>query len=114
MVTIADYKTYQREDGTDFQVLVVQGEVEAVRSKKTGKLYLTAKTAKVACTFDASMCQALIGTEMDGRIKKVKVDPYEYAIPETGEIITLNHRYEFVSELDDLETKPLKTMLAAA
>ena len=37
MVTIADYKTYQREDGTDFYVLVVQGEVEAVQSKETGR-----------------------------------------------------------------------------
>ena len=114
MVTIADYKTYQREDGTDFCVLVVKGEVEAVKSKETGRLYLTAKTANVACTFDAPMCQALIGTEMDGRIKKVAVDPYEYAIPETGEIITLSHRYEFVSELDDLETTPQKPMTLAA
>ena len=62
MVTIADYKTYQREDGTDFQVLVVQGDVEAVQSKETGRLYLTARTANVACTFDGRTCKSLIGT----------------------------------------------------
>lgn len=114
MVTIADYKTYQKEDGTSFNVLVVQGDVEAVQSKETGRFYLTMRTANVPCTFDERTCQSLIGTEMDGRIKKVMVDPYEYAIPKTGEIITLKHRYEYVSEVEAVEATPEKTLRIAA
>lgn len=56
MVTIVDYKTYQREDGTDFNVLIVQGGVEPVKSKITGKLYLTARKASVSSSFDEITC----------------------------------------------------------
>jgi len=33
---------------------------------------------------------------------KVEVEPYEYALPETGEIITLSHRWEYVKESDKI------------
>jgi len=99
MVTIVDYKTYQREDdGTEFHALVVQGGLEVVKSKETEKNYFTAKTARVACTFNEETCKQLIGTELPGRIQKVETEPYEYVIPETGEMITLTHRNEYVSE----------------
>ena len=98
MVTIVDYKTYQKEDGEDFCALVVQGGLEAVKSKKTKRTYFTARIARVACTFGEQMCQKLVGTEMPGSIRKVEVDPYEFAIPDTGEIIKLQHRNEYVGE----------------
>jgi hypothetical protein len=100
MVTIVDYKTYQKENGEDFHALVVQGGLEAVKSKETNRVYFTAKTARVSCTFGEEMCKKLLGTEMPGSIAKIEVDPYEYAIPDTGEIIHLSHRNEYVSEED--------------
>lgn len=102
MVTIVGYKTYSREDGSEFYALVVQGGVEAVKSQDTGRTYLTARQAKVACTFDENTCESLIGTTLDGKIKKVQVEPYEYMIPDTGELVTLEHRYEFINEIDDI------------
>ena len=105
MVTIVDYKTYQREDGSEFHALVVQGGVEAVKSKETGRLYLTARTAKVPCTFDEITCDALKGTTFPGSIRKVKVESYDYAIPSTGEIIHLTHRYEYVDEEESVLDK---------
>lgn len=96
MVTIVDYKEYQKEDGTNFCALVVQGGMEAIKSKETGRTYFTAKKAHVACTFNAEMCQSLIGNEIDGKVKRVEVEPYEYINPETGEIMTLSHRYEYI------------------
>lgn len=98
MVTIVDYKTYQKENGEHFFTLVVQGGIEAVKSKETNRTYLTAKTARVSCTFGEETCKGLIGTQMPGRITKSLVDPYEYAIPDTGEVITLSHRNEYMSE----------------
>ena len=100
MVRIVDYKTYQTEDGEEFFALVVQGGIAAVKSRETGKTYLTKQTARVSCTFDEETCKSLIGSEIAGRIVKVEVEPFEYALPETGEIITLTHRNEFVSEED--------------
>ena len=98
MVKIVDFKTYQKEDGTEFCTLKVQAGVEAVKSKETGKMYLTARTASVPCTFNEATCEALIGSELPGTIRKVIVEPYEYAVPSSGEIITLTERNEFVSE----------------
>ena len=102
MVTIVDYKTYQREDGTEFHILEVQGGVEAIKSKQTDRIYLTARMARVACTFNESMCKAAIGTTLEGRIEKVKTEPYQYNNPDTGEIVTLTHRYEFITQEESI------------
>ena len=37
---------------------------------------------------------------MPGIIKRVESVPYEYAIPETGELIKLAHTYEYAPERD--------------
>ena len=100
MVKIVDFKTYQKEDGSEFCALKVQAGVEAVKSKLTGKMYLTARTATVPCTFDEATCEALIGSDLPGTIRKVSVEPFEYTVPDTGEIITLTERNEFVNEED--------------
>ena len=107
MVTIVDYKGYQREDGTEFFQLIIQGGVEAVRSQETGRTYLTARKARMSCTFDEATCQSLIGSKLDGSIKKVEDEPYEYTIPTTGEIITLNYRWEYVSEEESVKNEHL-------
>ncbi|WP_159950903.1 hypothetical protein [Polaribacter septentrionalilitoris] len=98
MVKIVDFTTYQKEDGTEFCTLKVQAGVEAIKSKQTGRMYLTAKTARVPCTFSEEVCESLIGSELPGIIKKVTVEPYDYAVPDTGEIITLSERNEYISE----------------
>jgi len=58
-------------------------------------MYFTSKTCTVASTFDEETCKQIIGQEFPGEIVKVKTEPYEYALPETGEIITLEHRWEY-------------------
>ena len=98
MVTIVDYKNYERKDGTEFNILIVQGGVEAVTSQATGKAYLTARTARVSSTFNEVICKGLIGTQLPGAVRKVITEPYEYTVEETGEMISLSHRYEYISE----------------
>lgn len=103
MVTIVDYKTFHREDdGTEFQVLVVQGGTEAVKSKESNRTYLTARTANVPCTFNEVTCQNLIGDKLPGRIEKVDVDPYDYVIPDTGEVLNLNYRHEYIGKEESI------------
>lgn len=98
MVTIIDYKEATNKDGEIFNVLVLQGEVEMVKSKETGKYYATAKKARITSTFDEKVCQSLIGTQMPGEIQRVPCAAYQYQIPETGETITLEHTYEYNPE----------------
>jgi len=102
MVTIVGFKTYEKEDGTTFNSLVVQGGIEVVKNQETGRNYLTAKTARVSCTFDELTCETLKGTKLPGSVLKVDSEPYEYAVPNTGEILTLMHKYEYVSEEDSI------------
>jgi hypothetical protein len=102
MVTIVGYKTFEKENGENFYCLLVQGGLEAVKSQQTGKAYFTAKTVTVPTTFDELTCSGLIGEKINGVVKKVVTDSYDYTVSETGEIIQLNHRYEFVSEEDSI------------
>lgn len=98
MVRIVNYQKRTTEQGKDFFTLELQGGVEVVKSKETGKSYLTARKASMSCTFDEITCQSLIGTELPGSIKKVECDEYSYTIKDTGEVITLTHRYEYLED----------------
>ena len=102
MVRIIDFKTRSNEEGEEFNVLIVQGGVEPVKSKETGKLYFTARKASVPSTFDAETCKTLIGESFEGTIEKVSCEPYEYTIADTGEVIELDYRFEYVDETLDL------------
>ena len=98
MVRIINYKTRQREDGTNFYVFEVQGGIEMVKSKTSNQFYATAKKALVSTTFDEATCEGLLGSDMPGRVVKVKTEPYQYTIKDSGEIITLEHKYIYLPE----------------
>jgi hypothetical protein len=94
-IVIVDYKERTNSEGDNFFALIIEGEPEWVQSQETGKHYLTAKKTSVNSTFSEERCKQLIGTSMPGTIKKVSCESYEYTIPDTSEVITLNHTYEY-------------------
>ena len=96
MVRIVNYQKRTTEEGKEFFTLELQGGIEVVKSKETGKSYMTARKASMSCTFDELTCQSLIGTELPGSVKKIVCEEYSYTIKETGEIITLSHRFDYV------------------
>lgn len=98
MVRIINYKTRQREDGTEFYLLEVQGGIEMIQSKTTKQYYATAKKATVSTTFDEDTCRGLIGSEFPGKISKITTEPYQYTIKESGELVTLQHRYIYLPD----------------
>lgn len=98
MVRIINYKERQKENGESFFVLELQGGIEMVLSKVTNNFYATAKRAFIPSTFDEQTCSALIGTEMPGSIIKEDCEPFNYVVKETGEEITLNHRWVYVTD----------------
>jgi hypothetical protein len=101
MVKITDYNEREREDGTSFFTLELQGGLEMVQSKETGKFYATIRKTSIATTFDEETCKAVIGTEMSGTITKMEVEPYTYVVKETGEEITLTHRWVYVQDAQE-------------
>lgn len=98
MVRIVNYQKRTTEEGKDFFVLEIQSGITMVKSAATDKFYATANKATLSSTFDEETCKALIGTELAGKVEKVACEPYEYTIKDTGEIITLTHRFEYVDE----------------
>ena len=98
MVKVIEVKQSQNIEGKPFVSLKIQGGVEAVQSQQTGKMYLTVRTCYIPTTFDTATAESLIGSEMPGTVKKVESEPYEYTVKDTGEVVMLSHRYEYVPE----------------
>ncbi len=98
MLTIVDYKQRENSAGEKFFALIVQNGVELVKSNQSGRFYATARNASIPSTFDENTCKQLIGTQINGSIQRVECEPYDYTIPESGEVIQLNYRHEYVEE----------------
>lgn len=89
--------THLREGETgSFVSLELMGDVELVQSMNTGKFYATAKRCFVSSTFTEQQANDLIGTKLPGTIIRTDADPYEYTVPETGEVIELSHTYTYL------------------
>lgn len=98
MVRIVNYQQRESDDGNVFFALIIQGGVELVQSRETNNFYATARKASISSTFDEETCKSLLGTEISGEIAKIECEPYDYTIKETGEIIQLSHRYQYVPD----------------
>ncbi|HSD08175.1 hypothetical protein [Flavobacterium sp.] len=113
MVRIIDYKQRQTENGRAFFVLEISAGIEMVKSS-TNQFYATSKKAFIASTFDEQTCKALIGTEMPGNVVKKECQAYEYVVKETGELVTLTHRFVYEPEesISNKEDKAIQRLLA--
>lgn len=98
MVTITGFEERKRKDGTFFTALTITGNVELVQSTNTGKFYATIRKTSIPSTFDSSIAEGLIGTQLRGDIVRVKVDPYNFVDKRTGAMIQLQHSYSFKPE----------------
>ena len=71
MVTIIGLEKRMNKKDEEFNVLILQGDVETVVSKETGKPYLTARKTSIPCTFDEVMAKTLLGQQLPGKIHKM-------------------------------------------
>jgi hypothetical protein len=95
MVRIIGAELRHNKENEPFVALILQGDLVLVQSAETQKWYATAKKTSITSTFSKEEAEALIGRDLPGKIIKMPCDPYEFSIEETGEIITLSHRWEF-------------------
>jgi hypothetical protein len=98
MVTIINYALRESKEGKNFVSLQLQGDIELVQSLETGRFYATARRCSISSTFDEVTAKNLIGTKLPGNIKRSQCESYDYTVPETGEVITLAHTYEYVPD----------------
>ena len=105
MVTIVDFVKRQNKAGDDFYALILQGGIELVKSQDTGRWYATAKKASITSTFDEDFCRGLIGQQIPGTVQRVSCEPYEFTVKDTGEVLTLTHRWVYLKEGESVEEK---------
>jgi len=98
MVKIVNYKERLREDNSSFYVLEVQGGIELVKSQSTGNYYATSKRRIFQQPLMKFYVSPLIGQELEGSIVRQECKPYSYVVKDTGEELTLRHRWVFTPE----------------
>jgi hypothetical protein len=98
MVTVIGLEKKKNKKDQEFNVLILQGDVETIISHETGKPYLTARKTSVPCTFDEVMAKAQIGKEMPGGIQKVDCEEYTFEIPGSGKKIKLAYTYVYTPD----------------
>ena len=98
MLTVTNYKKRVSKEGKEYLTIEVQGGLEMIQSQVTGRFYATVRKSSVTTTFGEDVAKALIDSQIPGKIVRVESDPYEYTIQNTGEIVTLNHRWEYQPE----------------
>ena len=109
MVRITGFEKKQKKNGESFILLQLEGDLVMVQSDTTGRYYATTKKATMSSTLEESSARAMVGKEILGRIEKVNCQEYDFVIPETGELIKLSHRYEYVPHN---EPTPLRVVTA--
>jgi hypothetical protein len=97
MVTVTAAHLRENEKGS-YVSLEIQGDLEFVQSQNTGRFYATARKCFISSTFNEQTAQKMIGKEIPGKIVRTPCDPYDYTIPETGEVIQRCHRYDYEPE----------------
>jgi len=96
MVKIIGFHLAKRgTDGTEFIALDLQSDIDLVQSMETGNFYATARRCSITSTFNEETAQGLIGKQLPGSIKRVESLPYDFVIPNTGEVIKLQHTYQY-------------------
>ncbi len=103
MVTIVDFEKRKNILDEEFNVLILQGGVETVTSKQTGKPYITARKTSIPCTFEDTFAESLVGSQMPGKIERIQCDEYKYEIPGSKEVIKLTHTIQYSGDPANLE-----------
>jgi len=85
-------------DGKEFVSLQLEGDPVFVQSMETGRFYLTSKRCSITSTFSEERALTMIGKTLPGSIVKVQTEPYDYVIPETGEVVKLAHSFQYSPE----------------
>ena len=107
MVTVSACKEREGKDGKPYACLELTGEIEILTSQTTGRNYISARKTIIPATFGIDVCKTLIGKQIPGSIMKVKTESYEYTIPESGKVITLDYRWQYSKDEDNMEAAVL-------
>ena len=98
MVKVKNYHVRTNDSGEQYISLELEGDVAFVQSQNTGRFYATTKRCFMFAAMDEQTAKSLVGSNLPGSIERVSTKPYEYTIPDTGEVKTLNYTYQYQPE----------------
>ena len=97
MVTIVGVtKKMSSKTNLEFNLLNLLGSPEVLLSRATGKPYLSARKATLACNMDEVMAKSLIGTTLPGEIQEQECKPFDLTLP-TGKKIKVSRTFQYVT-----------------
>ena len=85
----------------NYNVIVLMGNVEVLKSKSTGKPYITAKKVTVPTTLNREQANELVGSTLPGTIEKVDCAEYEIKMPNSNKKIKINHTFQFTPSIGE-------------
>ena len=98
MLTVTNYQKRISKEGKEYLTLEIQGGLEMIQSQTKGRFYAAVRKSIVTTTFGENVAKTLIGSQIPGKIVRTECDPYEYTIQNTGEVVTLAHRWSYQPE----------------
>ena len=98
MIKIINCHERQNKEGKSFISLELMGDVELIQSLSSGKFYATSRRTSIPSTFTLAVGTGLIGSTLPGHIIRVETEAYDFKIPDSDEVITLAHTYQYVPE----------------
>ena len=106
MLTVTVFKNHVSKEGKEYLTLEIQGGLEMVQSQNTGRFYATVRKNFMTATFGEEVAKSLIGQQVPGQNIRTEVDPYNYTIESTGEVVTLSHRWSYAPVSAVLQMQP--------
>ena len=103
MVKVIATEKRTSADGRKFNVLILQGGIDVVKSKRTGKSYLTAHKVSMVCTLDEVSAREQVGAKLPGTVQKIACEPYAFKVPQTGETVQLDYTFQYSPESVSME-----------
>jgi hypothetical protein len=98
MVTVVGFNLRTQKEGEKKQYITLdlEGDIEMIQSQNTGRHYATVRRCVVSSTFDPITAERMVGKQMAGSIERVPCDTYDFTVPESGEVISLGYRWDYV------------------
>ena len=93
MVTIIGLeKKTNLKTKASYSVLLVQGSAQVLRSKASGRVYISAPRASVPCALDEVQAKSLVGQTLPGEIQRIECAPFEVKLP-TGKKVKISSTF---------------------
>ena len=102
MLKVIDAKTsVNSKTKEEYNIVVLQGNVEIQKSQATGKFYLRSKTIEIPTTLNQNEAKKLIGSSIPGEIVKVDCPEYLVPVPNSTRKLKITHTYEYSNAAGD-------------